>query len=102
VTTRWSVADLFLHTADPSRQISPTWEGETFALKDGRQFIGRAVYDSPEAVLVQTTPDETVRITGPELQSRRKAEVSLMPPGLLMGLSDAELADLHAYLRSLN
>jgi putative heme-binding domain-containing protein len=102
VTTRWSVADLFLHTSDPSRQISPTWEGETFTLKDGRQFTGRAVYDSPEAVLVQTTPDETVRITGEELQSRRKAEVSLMPPGLLMGLSDAELADLHAYLRSLN
>ncbi|RBP37651.1 putative heme-binding domain-containing protein [Roseimicrobium gellanilyticum] len=101
VTTRWSVADLFLHTSDPSRQISPTWEGETFTLKDGRQFIGRAVYDSPSAVLVQTTPDETVRITGEELQSRRKAEVSLMPPGLLMGLTDAELADLHAYLRTL-
>jgi putative heme-binding domain-containing protein len=101
VTTRWSVADLFLHTSDPSRQISPTWEGETFTLKDGRKFTGRAVYDSPSAVLVQTTPDETVRITGEELQSRRKAEVSLMPPGLLMGLIDAELADLHAYLRSL-
>ena len=101
ITTRWSVPDLFLHTADPSRQISPTWEGETFTLKDGRQFTGRPAYDSPEAILVQTTPDETVRITGPELQSRRKAEISLMPPGLLAGLTDAELADLHAYLREL-
>lgn len=105
VTTRWNVPDLFLHTVDPSRQISPTWEGETFTLKDGRQFTGRAVYDSPEAILVQTTPDETVRITGTELQSRRKAEVSLMPPGLLTGLltglTDQDLANLHAYLREL-
>ncbi len=101
VTARWGVEDLFLHTADPSRQISPTWEGETFTLKDGRQFTGRPSYDSPDAVLVQITPDETVRITGAELQSRRKAEISLMPPGLIAGLSDGGLADLHAYLRSL-
>lgn len=56
----------------------------------------------PWTALVSFAADETVRITGEELQSRRKAEVSLMPPGLLMGLSDAELADLHAYLKSLN
>jgi hypothetical protein len=52
-------------------------------------------------MLVQISPDETVRITGAELKERTPGAISLMPPGLLLGLSDAELADLHAYLRTL-
>ena len=42
-----------------------------------------------------------MRITGDELASQRGGEQSLMPTGLLAGLSDEQLADLDAYLRSL-
>ena len=101
VAQRWSVEDLFLHIADPHRQISPAWKGERFVLKDGHEFTGSVVYDSPAGMLVQISPDETVRIIGTELKSRTSSEISLMPPGLLLGLSDTELADLHAWLRSI-
>ena len=36
-----------------------------------------------------------------EIEEMRWSEVSLMPEGLLLGLSDQEVADLLAYLRSL-
>jgi putative heme-binding domain-containing protein len=101
VAQRWSVSDLFLHVADPNRQISPAWKGERFVLRDGREFNGVAVYDSPAGMLVQVSPDETVRITGAELKQRLPSDISLMPPALLQGLSDAALADLHAYLRTM-
>jgi putative heme-binding domain-containing protein len=101
VAQRWSAEDLFLQIADPNRTISPTWKGERFVLKDGREFTGSIVYDSPAGMLVQITPDETIRVTGAELRSRAPSDVSLMPPGLLQGLSDSDLADLHAWLAAL-
>ena len=43
----------------------------------------------------------TKRINLDEIEEMRWSEVSLMPEGLLLGLSDQEVADLLAYLRSL-
>ena len=59
------------------------------------------MYDSPEGLLLQTGPDATIRITGEELTARQPSSQSLMPTGLLDAVTDAELADLYAYLQTL-
>jgi putative heme-binding domain-containing protein len=43
----------------------------------------------------------TKRVNVEEIEEMRSSDVSLMPEGLLMGLSDEEVADLLAYLRAL-
>jgi hypothetical protein len=53
-------------------------------------------------VIVQTAPDTTVRIAGEDIESKRTLDTSLMPAGLLDKLTDREIADLMAYLRSLD
>ena len=50
---------------------------------------------------MQTGPNETIRIAGPEVVSITKSRTSLMPTGLLNGLSDEEIADLYMYLKTL-
>jgi hypothetical protein len=64
-------------------------------------YHGVIVYESPEATLLQTGPDTTVRITDAETASLRPSKQSLMPTGLLDSLSDQDLGDLYSYLRTL-
>jgi hypothetical protein len=42
-----------------------------------------------------------VRIAGDQIESQKLLEASLMPAGLLDKLTDREVADLLAYLRTL-
>ena len=98
---RFSREDLFAAIVDPSRNVAPLYHTTIITTHDGRVFQGLIVYESPDGTLLQTGPDTTVRITGDELASQRGGEQSLMPTGLLAGLSDEQLADLDAYLRSL-
>ncbi|MBX9789832.1 MAG: c-type cytochrome [Pirellulales bacterium] len=98
---RFSRDDLFAAIVDPSRDVAPLYRTTIISTRDGRVFTGLIVYESPDGTLLQTGPDTTVRITGDELASQRASEQSLMPTGLLAGLSDQQLADLDAYLRSL-
>jgi putative membrane-bound dehydrogenase-like protein len=101
VTARLSREDLFIAILDPNRDISPTYLPKLVTTKSGATHTGFMVYDSPTAKLVQTGPDTTVRLTGEEIASVADARVSIMPAGLLAGLKDAGLADLLAFMRTL-
>jgi hypothetical protein len=59
------------------------------------------VFEAPDSVIVQTSVSETVRLAEEDIVSRAPANGSLMPAGLLNGLSRNDLADLHAYLARL-
>ena len=69
--------------------------------RSGKTYLGVVVYESPDGTLLQTSPDTTVRITGEELLQMQPSTQSLMPTGLLNDLTDQDLADLYAYLKSL-
>jgi hypothetical protein len=50
---------------------------------------------------LQTGPDVTVRVTDVDKSSMRPSGQSLMPSGLLDTLSDQDLSDLYAHLKTL-
>jgi glucose/arabinose dehydrogenase len=77
-------------------------DGEPFATTDGKAFVGMIIYEATDGVILQTGPDTTVRIAGGDIESRRQLDTSLMPAGLLDELTDREVADLLAYLRTLH
>lgn len=99
---RFSREDLFAAIVDPSRNVAPLYHTTIITTRDGRVLQGLIVYESPDGTLLQTGPDTTVRITGDELAGQRGGDGSLMPTGLLASLTDQQLADLDAYLRSLS
>ena len=98
---RLSREDLLAAIVDPNKDVSPLYQTTQVVTGSGRTITGLIVYESPDGTLVQTTPDETVRIAGDEIVAMRKSRVSLMPSGLLNDITDQELADLFAHLKTL-
>ncbi len=98
---RMSRDDLFRAIIDPNLDVSPTYHTTTIVTGGGQVYNGVIVYDSPESTLLQTGPDTTVRLTNTDASSAYKSPRSLMPTGLLDPLSDQDLCDLYAYLKTL-
>lgn len=98
---RLSREDLFTAILDPNLEVSPAFQTTVIATSTGQVYHGLVVYESPEGTLLQTGPDTTVRVTDVENSSMRPSGLSLMPTGLLDTLSDQDLSDLYAHLRTL-
>ena len=102
VGKRFGRDDLLTAILQPSRDVSPRYRPTRITTTDGKAHVGMIVYEATSGVIVQTAPDTTVRIAGEDIESKRTLDTSLMPAGLLDKLTDREMADLMAYLRSLD
>ncbi len=101
VAQRLSRDDLFVAILDPSKDISLAYRPMTIITTAGKVHNGLVINQSPDLLLLQTAPDNTVRIRREEAQLLQPGSTSFMPTGLLDDLQDADLADLYAYLKSL-
>ncbi|HMJ92224.1 MAG TPA: c-type cytochrome [Candidatus Acidoferrum sp.] len=73
-----------------------TWNVET---KDDRSITGIVTKQDANAVTI-VTANETIVISRGDVQSLKQTELSLMPDGLLQALSESEVRDLLAYLKT--
>lgn len=101
ITKRFAKADLFAAIIDPNRDISAAYIPRIYETNDGETYTGFPVYNSPAATIVQTGPSTTIRLTAKNVISERQSNTSLMPAGLLEGLTDEQLADFHAFMSTL-
>jgi len=101
ITKRFTKEDLFAAIIDPDRDISAAYIPRIYETKDGESYTGFPVYNSPAATIVQTGPSTTIRVTAKNVVSERLSNTSLMPAGLLEGLSDQQLADFKAFMNGL-
>ncbi len=99
---RFSRADLFTAIVQPSKDVSPRYRTTQITTAAGKVYQGLIVYEAVDSVILQTGPATTIRLTNPQVRERRLTSTSLMPAGLLDKLSDRDLADLYAYLKTLN
>jgi putative heme-binding domain-containing protein len=102
VTGRFSRTDLFTAILQPSKEVSSRYRTTQISTAAGKVYQGLIVYDAVDSVILQTGPAETIRLTNPQIRERRLTNMSLMPSGLLDRLSDRDIADLYAYLKSLS
>ncbi|RIK83773.1 MAG: hypothetical protein DCC68_03035 [Planctomycetota bacterium] len=100
--SRFSREDLLAAIYDPNRDVSPLYQTTQITTRSGQTHFGLLVYESPEGTLLQTGPDTTIRVTDEIYTARRESRMSLMPTGLLDGVSDGEIADLYKHLQSLD
>lgn len=85
------------NVVDPSAVVGGDFRVSVFATADGRILSGIVKGEDAHSVLVQTAND-AVAIPKSDLEGRRTTPESLMPEGLLNGLSRDEVRDLVAYL----
>jgi putative heme-binding domain-containing protein len=101
VTGRFSRADLFTAIVQPSKDVAPRYRTTQLTTAAGRIYQGIVAYEAVDSVLLLTGPGQNVRIAHKQIVERRLTALSLMPAGLLDKLSDDEISDLYAYLKSL-
>jgi putative heme-binding domain-containing protein len=101
VAQRFSPEDLMNAVVFPNRDIAPPYRTTVFRLRNGEVHTGMVAFESADGWIVHTGQGTTVRVNSADVVSRQPGNVSLMPSGLLNGLSVRELADLYAYMRTL-
>jgi putative heme-binding domain-containing protein len=101
--TRFSDKDILEAIIDPSKTISDQYEATVFSLKKGGSIVGRMVsQDANNYVISQNpfAPQQTRTVSKSEVANTKTSNVSVMLPGLINRLSEDELKDLLAYLKS--
>jgi putative heme-binding domain-containing protein len=93
-------AYLLLHIINPSAEIREGYENQVVVTADGRTLTGIVVEKDAGVVVLRTADGQRVVLSKDNIEEMRVSGVSLMPEGLLQGLSDQEVRDLFAYLRS--
>jgi putative membrane-bound dehydrogenase-like protein len=101
ITQRFSAEDLFIHTVAPNLAISETYKAVQITTRDGAVWIGSIVYNSPASSIIEVGPGQQIRLTGDQVARVEPATISPMPPALLTGATDENIADLYAYLKTL-
>lgn len=84
---------------EPHREVAPQFYPSLVKLKDGTEFMGILLRSSSSDVFRDLTGKER-SFSETDIVSRTELKTSLMPPGLVMSLTDAELRDLLAFLTS--
>jgi putative heme-binding domain-containing protein len=85
---------------EPSREIREGFENYILKVADGRNLIGFLKTKNKRVVVIQPAGGAPLTVTTDQVLSLEPTRTSLMPPGLLNGLSEQEISDFFAYLRS--
>ena len=94
--------DLYEAILFPSSSVVREFETYRVETKEGRLISGLIVSESEDSIKLQQQIGEPTVISRDEIEQIEPSPVSLMPAGLEQQLSDQELVDLVAYLRTLD
>ena len=86
---------------EPSAEIPEGYQMVLVTTRDGRTYGGNVASESDRQLTLRVVgQNEPIAISKADIQSRDVAPVSMMPEGLLGTLSDEEVLNLIAYLRT--
>jgi putative membrane-bound dehydrogenase-like protein len=92
--------DLLESILFPSATIARDYEARAFELANGESFVGVISRSNPESVVVADGSGQQRTIPRAQLASMNTLPTSLMPSGLDHAVTEEELLDLVAFLRS--
>ena len=84
---------------DPSREIAPLFTLWTITTRNGQQIDGMLLRrDGQSKEIYADNTGKEITIQEKDVTDRKMRKESLMPTGLVQGLTDQELRDVVAYL----
>ena len=84
---------------DPSAAVARDYQVTIVQTVDGRTITGMVVEEGSQTLTMQTQ-NERLFVPLAEIEERARSPLSMMPEGLLRELTDRDVRDLVAYLRS--
>ena len=101
LASKYDKAEIIRSVLDPSARIAIGYQPALIERADGTVVSGQVRAESDAEVELIDAEGRSSRIPRLEILRRKPGDVSLMPSGLVDGLSAVEFADLVAYLGSL-
>jgi putative heme-binding domain-containing protein len=90
---------MLLSIVNPSAEIREGFQYYTVETKDGRTLSGFFVDRDNQITVLRSLEGENITLRSSEIVELQPTGRSLMPEGLLEGMTDQELRDFFAYLR---
>jgi putative heme-binding domain-containing protein len=97
---RDDMANMLLHIVNPSAEIREGYETYLITTKDGRVLTGLLADKDKQVVVLRGADGQTITVRQNQIEEMAQQKKSLMPEGLLANLTDQQVRDLFAYLRS--
>ncbi len=93
--------DLALNILDPNKTIAQGFASEVITMKDGSAQLGFITLESADTVKLRNVAAVEFSFKTSDIAKRDKLPMSIMPPGLVSGLTVKEFASLLDYLEAL-
>ena len=86
---------------NPNRNIKTGFDQVSITKKDGGVMNGRMVTANDKEISVMVAGNQIINLKRDEIESNKLVKGSLMPSGLLAGLTESQINDLLGYMQSL-
>jgi len=86
----------------PHLDVAERYSVRKIVTNSGETYTGVILFESPQTIILQTEDGNTVRLRHTEIQQRIATHQTIMPLGLMKRATGRDLADLYAYLKTLN
>ncbi len=101
-SNRGNLDYLLSNILNPSGEIQDDYKMVVVTTRDGRTYTGNVVSENERQLRLRVVGQEAgVVLNKSDVQSREETPVSMMPTGLLDPLTEGEVIDLVAYLRTM-
>ncbi len=90
--------DILIDIVDPNRSVEGTYRQFIVTKKDGQALFGRLALETKTSIQILDALGKQHIIQRDQIKSLTAAPVSIMPPGLVLGMKKQELTDLFQYL----
>jgi len=84
----------------PDRNIDQAFRTQSLLLDDGRVLVGLIASQDDEVIRLTTSDGKTQDVRVDNVEARQASQRSLMPANLSELMTERELVDLMAYLKS--
>ena len=101
VATR-SPEDILIHVLDPNREVAPNYLNYNVATIDGRVASGIIASESASALVLKRAEGISEVVPRSQVEAIASTGISLMPEGLEKELAPNDLADVIAFIRSID
>ena len=99
--SRYKRDELMESILKPSAKIAQGFETRFFLMNDGKQFEGFVTRDTAEEIEIRNIAGVPTVFRKADIETSGRRETSMMPDGLVDGLTVQELASLVTYLETL-
>ena len=99
-SNRANIGYLLSNILDPSGEIQDDYKMVVLTTQDGRTISGNITAESERQLTLRTINQDALVLNKSDIQTREQTEKSIMPEGLLNTLTEEEVLDLMAYMRT--